>query len=371
MTTSSDVIRQSELLHQLVIERNTLEELGRVEVLWMYPPAHRVLGFICKSGFLGSQKSAFQLKHIEAIGSNGLLMNARPDKTTADRVRQLESLIDHEVWSDEGNRVGKITDCLLNWKTGEITAYLLVSAGWASVIGEVYQLPPYQILSFGKRRVLVAEAAISQLEIYQPGIAQKITQTREFLKEEAAQEWATIAQRAEETTEQAREQWQQLAEQAKVRAQQLSQQVKSKTQGWFEQAKETSQNLAEQVKERSEVLGQQLEDRFETISTQADDWFDFDFDEEPGDRSNSSAKSPPQPSKMTEPPLVANPFPELDEEDEEDWFDFDFEPEALASAANRSTVTPPAPKPPIVPPTPPAATPSKDQDETEDDDVWI
>lgn len=395
MTTPLDVIRQSDLLHQLVLDRNTLEELGRVEVLWMYPPAHRVLGFICKSGFLGSQKSAFQLKHIEAIGANGLLMSARPDKTTADRVRQLESLIDHEVWSDEGNRVGKIIDCLLNWRTGEITAYLLVSAGWASVIGEIYQLPPHQILSFGKRRVLVAEAAIPYLVLYQPGISQKISQASEFLKEEAAQEWASIAQRAEETTEQAKEQFQQLTDQAKVQAQKLSRQMKAKTQVWLEQAKEKSQILAEQVEERLETLSQQAEAPFESDqfeSDQVDDWFDFDFEEEPPtatDRphpqpdSGSANPSPVevQPSKVepkqaeprkVEPP-IANPFPAIGDVETDVWDDFEFDAEVAQPSPPPKPIEVPSPDATPISthnPVPSPASPMNSIDD-DDDDAWI
>ena len=44
MSDQPDVIRHSELLHRLVLDRKTTEELGRVERLWMHPPAHRVLG---------------------------------------------------------------------------------------------------------------------------------------------------------------------------------------------------------------------------------------------------------------------------------------------------------------------------------------
>lgn len=393
MTTPSDVIRQSDLLHQLVLDRNTLEELGRVEVLWMYPPAHRVLGFICKSGFLGSQKAAFQLKQVDAIGANGLMVSARPDKTTADRVRQLESLIDYEVWSDEGNRVGKITDCLLNWRTGEITAYLLVSAGWASVIGEVYQLPPNQILSFGQRRVLVAEAAIAYFALYQPGISQKISQAGEHLKEEVAQEWASIAQRAEAKTEQAKEQLHQLKNQAKVRAEELSRQMKAKTQIWLEQAKEKSQILAEQVEEHLESLSQREEEEHfaSDQSDQVDDWFDFDFDDEPApaidrpDASPSPVKTNVQAHRdqamptgvkidaktdtRTIVPPIGNPFPPFNDVESDIWDDFDFETEVgEARPAPNPIDIPSTPATPAPHNRPPIASPAHPAD---DDDAWI
>ncbi len=68
MSTQPEVILHSALLHQLVLDRATMEEVGRIEAVWMYVPAHRVLGFICKAGFLGRQKFAFNLSQLHAIG---------------------------------------------------------------------------------------------------------------------------------------------------------------------------------------------------------------------------------------------------------------------------------------------------------------
>ena len=144
-------MKYSELLNQLVLDRRTMEEIGRVETLWMHPPAHRVLGFICKAGLLGNQKSAFNLSQISVLGESGILTYGSPDSTTAERVRQLESLISQEIWSEGGDRLGKIIDCLFELDSGRITHYLYVSSGWAGIVGEIYQLPTSTILSFGKK----------------------------------------------------------------------------------------------------------------------------------------------------------------------------------------------------------------------------
>ena len=56
MNTEPKIVRQSELLNRLVLERSTAEEVGRVEQVWLNPQSHKVEGFTCKSGFLGSKK---------------------------------------------------------------------------------------------------------------------------------------------------------------------------------------------------------------------------------------------------------------------------------------------------------------------------
>lgn len=354
MTPLPEVIRQSEFLNQLVLNRSTMEELGRVEVLWMYPQAHRVLGFICKSGLLGNQKWAFQLVQIDAWGESGVLTNTPPQKTDAEKVRRLESLIDHEVWSDQGNRIGKITDCLFHLRTGEITHYLFVASGWSSLIGEVYQLPPDQIQSFGKQRVLVSETAMPHFEVYQPGISRKISQAGEAFKEEAAQEFSTFAKRAEATAEQAKTRAQQFSQQVsqqfKQKTQGLNEQVKDKTQTWLEQATEKGQTLAERVKETTQNLSERIEEQIETLTlppnpTEADG-FDFDLEAD----------------WFAEPEFVEPEF---------------VEPEIPSPTPSPAPSAPPIPLPQLVAPSLEQKSPlgevdeMGEVDETLDDDPWI
>lgn len=323
MTTQPEIVRQSELLNQLVIDRNTMEELGRVELLWMYPQTHRVLGFICKSGFLGSKKLAFKLAQIEARGVNGILTHSQPEETDSGKVRQLVSLLHHQVWSDAGNKIGSITDCLFNLQTGAITQYLFVSSGWAGITGEVYQLPPTMILSFGVKRVLVKEAAVTTFAVYREGIQQKLTKAGDFLKQEATQEWELLAQQTQAATQQASGRLNNLAGQAKERAQSLSNQTRKKaqtlsgqfkegTQTWLEQAKEKSQDLVEQVKERTEPLGKQVKEGIQTPTVQPEETFDSVTEETP----NASPTVPPAPSSNTK--KSTNPTT-LEDDDDEPW----------------------------------------------------
>ena len=126
--------------------------------------------------------------------------------------------------------------------------------------GAIYQLPPTKILSFGAKRVLVSEAAVVGLALEREGIEQQVTKAGDFLKKEATQEWRSLVQQTEATTQRAKGQLNNLAGQAKERAQSLSnqtrekvqtlsEQLKEKTQTWIEQAREQSQDPAEQVKQ--------------------------------------------------------------------------------------------------------------------------
>jgi sporulation protein YlmC with PRC-barrel domain len=347
MTDRPSTLRHSELLNRLVLNRDTLEELGRIEVLWMYPPMHRVLGFVCKAGFLGKRKLAFKLSQVEAIGENGILTHSPPDETDRDRVRQLESLIECEVWSQAGDKIGKIIDCEFDLRTGQITAYLMLGdaarMGFATrlsmLASTIYRLPPAQIVSFGHTGVLVEETSIQAFTPYREGISQTFSKVSNTLKDESAQvaeELRSLGKRAQKTTQQTTGQLKSLAEQARERAIMFA-----------EQAKETAQTLAEQVQETSETFIEQLQDdNLETeqkpnpdVVIGSDDDFDFDFDfeeldiEKPvnpsqPDRPPIAPTEPPQ-KRPSEPPIHANNW-QVDnwQIDEEPWLQGD---EYLAS----------------------------------------
>lgn len=259
MATQPEIVKQSELLNQLVIDRNTMHELGCVDVVWMHPPVHRVLGFICKSGLLGTKKTAFNLAQIKTLGANSILVNAKPVETDSEKVRQLESLLGSEVWNDAGDKLGRIIDCLFNIKTGAITQYLFVSSGWSGITGDIYLLPPSQILSFGSKRVLVSES--TQNAVYRAGIKQKLTKAGNSLK----QDYTQATQELRSLAEQAKERAQDLAEQAKQEVQTLYGQLKEETQTLAKQSQEKSQILVEQVREQAQDIGEQVKEKLPVI----------------------------------------------------------------------------------------------------------
>lgn len=355
MAKRSRTIRHSELLNQLVIDRTTMEEVGQIEVVWMYPQIHRVLGFVCHSGFLGKQKAAFKLKQITALGENSVLVTAKPTETDAERVRQLESLVHCEVWSDQGNRVGQIIDFVFDLETGEIHYYLLVAGRLAALTDGIYQLPPRKIMSLGRKRVLIAEATIARLDLYRGGIKQTLSKTGEWLKgdlEQMTEELQAWRQEVQAKTQQVGSQlqsWmnrvkqstQEWTQQTLAQAKQFGQTVQEETHTIAEQAKQRSQSWVEQVKESGQTWQQRLNEEFVinlTAAEQAEqaaaakaranlldeDDFDFDFAGEVND-SASIPDTKPQPTV----PTTEGPEAAIAQEEWEDW-DWDGEAESTA-----------------------------------------
>ena len=105
------ILGHNELLNCVVMERDRMQEVGRVERLWMYPQAHRVMGVICRSGRFRGKRWVYKLPQLDSLGKDTLWVNGAPTETTDEQIRRLESLMDHEVWVDGGDRIGRIVDC--------------------------------------------------------------------------------------------------------------------------------------------------------------------------------------------------------------------------------------------------------------------
>jgi uncharacterized protein YrrD len=230
MASLPEYLRQSDLLEQLVLDRTTMETFGRVEVIWEYPKVHKVLGFICKPSRFDRRKLAFNFDQVQSVGSNGILVSAAPMETDGDRVSKLESLVNCEVWTDEGNRLGRITDYMFHTSSGAIRYYLVSRLGIKGFPSTLYALYPSQILNVGRNRVLVSEGIANGLEVIQVGLqtklVQEVSQVREVLQDEngqlsqgfqslvrrAANKAQRVADRAQDLTEKARDRVQALGD---------------------------------------------------------------------------------------------------------------------------------------------------------------
>ncbi|GAB4205011.1 MAG: PRC-barrel domain-containing protein [Coleofasciculaceae cyanobacterium] len=184
MNTQLESVKQSEVLNRLVLDRCTAEEIGRVEQLWLNPQSHQVVGLTCKSGFLGNKKRSFTWTQIEAIGNDSILVNLDSSDIEPEKPEGVVSLIGHELWTDAGNKAGKIVDYLFVPKTSAVVNYLYMSSGWRGVLDGIYLLPSSAIASVGSKRVIVPDAIIQNPLQYAEGWNQKVGQAAEFLIED-------------------------------------------------------------------------------------------------------------------------------------------------------------------------------------------
>jgi len=296
---SEEFIRQSQLIDKVVLDRATMDECGRIEVMWCYPKVHRVLGFICKSGSFDRTKMAFNLDQLDKIGENGVLVMSDPVETDRDRVQQLESLIGCEVWTDEGKRVGRINDYVFQLKSGNIRHYLLASSGLQGLTGKLYSLYPSQILGYGRGRVMVSGGIVPGLELYQVGMDQKLEQKFSGLEERIERKLKQVADRINERLDDRGNE--QSSDRLNPDTSQVGKELQAGFQSLFNRARSLGTEVSSKVKERAqdfldEGRVQDLEwnrDRDDRTNDRINDNNEFDFDD--WDEQDQTRQSPEQP----------------------------------------------------------------------------
>ncbi|MEB3341757.1 PRC-barrel domain-containing protein [Okeania sp.] len=184
MNEISELIKHSQLLKRLVLDRETVEEQGYIKELCLDPQSHQVIGFICQSGFLGKQKKYFAWTQIETIGTDAILVNDKPQPDNWEKENNTINIIGNEVLTDTGEKVGSIVEYILNIKTGAVVHYLFKSNGWQGVLDGIYLLAPEVISSTGKKRVIVVNSAVENPECYTEGVAKKLGLFQNFLQED-------------------------------------------------------------------------------------------------------------------------------------------------------------------------------------------
>jgi len=183
MSKQQEGTRQSSLINKLVLDRQTTEEIGRVEEMSIDPVAHKILGLVCKSGLFGRQKQVFMWDQIHSIGKDSIIVSPGSE-ARAQKPESAQQVLGREVWADSGDKVGNLQDCVFDLQTGDIVEYLFVSNGWRGITEGIYCFPPEAILGVGKQRVMVSRASVETPQLYAEGLGQKISQARDFLKDD-------------------------------------------------------------------------------------------------------------------------------------------------------------------------------------------
>jgi uncharacterized protein YrrD len=256
MNTQPESVKQSEVLNRLVLDRRTAEEIGRVEQLWLNPQSHHVVGLTCKSGFLGNKKRSFTWAQIEAIGNDSILVNVDSEVVDSEKPESAVSLLGHEVWTDAGNKAGKIVDYLFFPKTGAVVSYLFMSNGWRGVLDGIYLLPSTAIASVGSKRVIVSDAIAQDSQQYAEGFNQKVAQTADFLMEDYKKthgDWQAIKRGVQNLQEQVKDKAEQVTNIAKEKLSEVK--AKQQDASQVDDTVKTIDTTAEPVQSTPELPG--------------------------------------------------------------------------------------------------------------------
>ncbi|MGF1523552.1 MAG: hypothetical protein ACFBSF_14645 [Leptolyngbyaceae cyanobacterium] len=255
--TDATPIRQSELHDRLVIDIETTEELGNLAHFLVDVRNHQLEGFVCRSGFLGRDKTPVMWVQVESVGQDSILVR-RSGSAITSRFDEALIIDGQAVWSDAGNTVGHLADYCIDLQTGAITRYVFTAPGWQGFTDGLYSFEPAAVVSAGQKRMMVREAALENAPQFVPGVQERVAevlqqdveQTREDVQGAVDGTRAVaedVQQRAQKLTEQARSQFGQLFGEAKRRSRRLRNQVNDSVADITANLQDRSQGKAEQI----------------------------------------------------------------------------------------------------------------------------
>lgn len=264
MSERPEYIRQSTLLHQPVANRGATRTFGTVESVWMHPPAHRVLGFICAADSVGEKKWAFNLAQVENFEEMEIVVKSPPAETNAGQVRFLETLLGRELWSDAGNRLGVLSDYIFQRDNGCIHEYLFRPDGLRGWTGGLMRLPSECIVRFGRTRVWIAAHEVSTLLPDEAGLEYKIAQAMQDVRSLPVQ---AMAQQAKEQLQILQ---QKAAQQVQTIAAQATDRAKSLTDPLTVEGSEPAQRLVQEGRSLWRNVRSRLQDLSADLTAERD-----------------------------------------------------------------------------------------------------
>ena len=271
MSIQPELIKQSQLVGKLILDRQSMEEMGKVERVWLDPRTHKIIGITCKAGLLGMKKISFAWQQIYSLGNN-ILVNTIAEADQWQKPVVSEQILDWELITEDGNKAGKIEDYLIEPTTGEVISYLFLASDRGNILTRRFLLSPEGITNIGNKRVLARTIAVETSAPYTEGLNRFLVEARDFIiedKENTIQHVEAVKQRFTDVLQQFKEETPPKLDQVKGqvtdKVQELKGQATEKVQGFKEQA----QVLAEQATEKAQVLKGQATEKVQELAEQA------------------------------------------------------------------------------------------------------
>ncbi len=114
----------SELLSHNVKGNATLN-YGVGENVWMHPPVHRILGWYSRPSNFDLKRNVWKLNQISQLIDNDIFVKGDPAISDVATLNRFPSLVEANVVSSEGSKIGVIADFLFEMRTGNIRFYLI------------------------------------------------------------------------------------------------------------------------------------------------------------------------------------------------------------------------------------------------------
>lgn len=276
---NSAKLLRSHLVNRIVIDLQTAEELGRVIQVLVDIRSQTVAALACGGGVLHRGGHNFLWNQVNSVGRDGVVIRA--DKPTAESSQNLQEAIplaQLELWSDNGDRMGWLTDFGFDPQSGQIVEYRFVAGETSGLKLGLYQFEPQTVVSTGRRRMMVHDQALRQATLLDADIHTLPTEASRrdlfgYDIPDPRQGWESAVEGTREMREQFREQF---AEQFQERGDKLRTEAQEKLSGFLGNVKQRTRRLRNQMRETVTDItaglpsGQKFDDNDEVKTIEVD-----------------------------------------------------------------------------------------------------
>lgn len=294
-------IRQSELHGRLVIDVETTEELGHIAQLLVDTQNHQVEGLVCRAGFWGRERTPVPWVQVESIGSDSVVVRRGSDRIS-DRFDEAIPMEDKEIWTDAGNRVGRLVDYCISPKTGQISQYLFTATEGLALGDGIYLFTPDAVVSAGRKRLMVRQAALDNAPQYQGSLRDRASDAVQQDVTQTQQDFQSAVQSTQEITYQVQDQAKKLTEQARSRFGQVFGKLKQRSRQISEQVNDRFADLADDFQQPPRDRGETTQRPIDVDSAEVwpeDDGSEADWPEAPD--KPDERRDPPTPEDRPNP----------------------------------------------------------------------
>jgi uncharacterized protein YrrD len=175
----------STLIDKAVITFDTGRRLAHVEDLLVDPERNQILALLIDRGAVFVAPKAIPFGHIKSIGENAIVVPQRNVVYDARKDPDLRRTFDHRtikgmrVYSEKGDRLGVISDMIIDDHTGEIYYYEVSGGAIGDAMRGKRTIVPGEVLNMGRLVLYVSEATATRLESQQGGMAGALEQARQ------------------------------------------------------------------------------------------------------------------------------------------------------------------------------------------------
>ncbi len=117
---------------------------------WMHPPVHRLLGWVSKPSNINLSREVWSLNQLRGLSNSEVFVKGNPSISDSATLDRLPTLIDSNVISNSGEKLGSIADLVFIPSTGQILNYLVSrsdpripgTSRWKLDIDRIYDQQP-------------------------------------------------------------------------------------------------------------------------------------------------------------------------------------------------------------------------------------